>query len=111
MIDLSPYKLTVLAVITVALLAAAMAEIFGSTAAATQYLGVIAPTLVALLALLRGEKNAVELKEAKEVTQASIDNLAAIHATMATATDEKLEQLRAAVDNHATAAESPKEGV
>lgn len=76
---LSPYKLTIVAVIGVTLLAAALVTLMGSLSAASTFLAFAAPTLVALLALLRGERNAENLRETKNVTAESLTQLAQAH--------------------------------
>lgn len=88
--SLSPYKLTVVAVIGVIILAAAGVEIMGSLQAAAAFLGFAAPTLVALLALLRGEQNANAIHQAKTVTA----TLMSAHADTDQATQQKLDELR-----------------
>ena len=90
---LSPYRLTIVAVVGVIVLAAALVEIMGSLSAAAAFLGFAAPTLVALLALLRGERNAVNLEENKTVTATSLTQLAQAHREDGKQTLAKLAEL------------------
>lgn len=83
---LTPYKLTVAAIIVVVLLAVAVIEIVGTTAQAIGFLSVAAPTITSLLGLFRGEQNAKDIQKAKA-------ELVETHIVQTSIIDDKLRDL------------------
>lgn len=84
--DLTPYKLTVAAIILVTLLSAAVIEVVGTTSQAAGFLAIAAPTVTSLLGLFRSEQNAKAIKTAK-------NELAESHAIQTSSLDIKISEL------------------
>ena len=85
MFDVSAYRLTIIAAVVVLVLSAGVLTALNGAAQTTAYLAFLGPTLVALLAVLRGEQNAKQVDTNHAETTAALgklvdDNVALGHA-------------------------------
>lgn len=85
MLDISAYKLTIIAAIVVLILSAAALTALSGASNTAQYVAFLGPTIVALLAVLRGEQNAKQSDAQHMENRAALTKLVTDNNTVAAA--------------------------